>query len=138
MTATQHLNQSVYCKLAPSSIHGIGVFAIRDIPQGTTFDACEYMICAVAEEDFKNLLPEIQELITDKNVFLERDKIFHFIHPNGVQHLQSFMNHSNFANTDGHKALRDIKAGEELTENYHTLVPHEQHRISRARNLTLK
>jgi len=31
------------------------------------------------------------------------------------------MNHSSDANSDGHIALRDIKKGEEITENYNRL-----------------
>ena len=29
-----HLNKEVYCKLGVSPVHGIGVFAVRDIPKG--------------------------------------------------------------------------------------------------------
>ena len=29
------LNKTVFCRLGPSKIHGIGVIAIRDIPEGT-------------------------------------------------------------------------------------------------------
>jgi len=31
----KHLQTEVYCRLGVSPIHGIGVFAIRDIPKGT-------------------------------------------------------------------------------------------------------
>ena len=30
----EHLRENVYCKLGVSPIHGIGVFALRDIPKG--------------------------------------------------------------------------------------------------------
>jgi SET domain-containing protein len=30
----QHLNTEVFCRLGVSPIHGIGVFALRDIPKG--------------------------------------------------------------------------------------------------------
>ena len=30
----QHLNSEVFCRLGVSPIHGIGVFAVRDIPKG--------------------------------------------------------------------------------------------------------
>ena len=30
-----HLRQNIYCRLKPSPVHGIGVFAIRDIPKTT-------------------------------------------------------------------------------------------------------
>src|ERR1700722_14347341 len=28
------LEENVYCRLQPSKVHGIGIFAIRDIPKG--------------------------------------------------------------------------------------------------------
>ena len=31
----EHLLSQVYCKLGVSQLHGIGVFALRDIPKGT-------------------------------------------------------------------------------------------------------
>ncbi len=31
----EHLLSEVYCKLGVSPLHGIGVFALRDIPKGT-------------------------------------------------------------------------------------------------------
>ena len=31
----EHLRTEVYCKLGVSKLHGIGVFAMRDIPKGT-------------------------------------------------------------------------------------------------------
>ena len=31
----EHLKNEVYCKLGVSKIHGVGVFALRDIPKGT-------------------------------------------------------------------------------------------------------
>lgn len=30
----KHLRENVYCRLAPSTVHGVGVFAVRDIPAG--------------------------------------------------------------------------------------------------------
>ena len=35
--------ERVYCKLAPSPIHGVGIFAIKDIPKGTNPFVDSYM-----------------------------------------------------------------------------------------------
>lgn len=34
MNGAFYLNKTVWCKLGPSKIHGVGVFAIRDILKG--------------------------------------------------------------------------------------------------------
>lgn len=121
------LNQSVWCKLAPSKIHGIGVFAIRDIPKGTMLTNNDVWsqrrreVFHCDEQEFAKILPEIQDLITDR-MFFEKGKPLYFISPNDDQVLQSFMNHSNTPNSDGEFALCDIKKGEEITEDFNTLT----------------
>ena len=34
-TILEHLKNNIYCRLKPSKIHGVGVFAIRNIPKNT-------------------------------------------------------------------------------------------------------
>lgn len=128
------LNNTVYCKLAPSPIHGIGVFAIQDIAKGTVIDFVPYSICRMTEAEFQEVLPEIQKLVIQRNTFLEEEAQLHFFHPNANQLLQSFMNHSEDANTNGHNALRDIKKGEEITENYKKLTIRPLHWLTMDRN----
>lgn len=122
MNSVDYLNNTVYCRLAPSNLHGIGVIAIRDIPKGTRYtdvtnnNYWESPIFTLTEKEFSELLPEIQSLILDRTIFPEDD--ISFISPNADCILRSFMNHSDIPNTDGEITLRDIKAGEELTEDY--------------------
>ncbi len=136
--AVYYLNRTVYCKLGPSKIHGVGVFAIRDIPKGQqltdyTLDDVvnekEYETLSMSLAEFTYVLPSIQALILDRlTLDKERNKeIIYCISPNRDQILQSFMNHSNTPNSDGNFALRDIKAGEEVTEDFNTLTetPHK-------------
>ncbi len=110
------LNNSVYCRLAPSKIHGIGVFAIRDIPMGT------YLTLArdfrIPSGYFHLILPEIQELILDRMVFRLSETLFWFQSPNKDANLVAFMNHSDDPNSNGNYAIRDIKKGEEVTEDF--------------------
>lgn len=110
------LNDLVWCKIAPSPIHGVGIFAIRDIPKGTELAGGEYVYRKDEEE---TLLPEIRALIQDHYSHLELMSIMP--NPNRDAYLQCFMNHSDDANSDGHHALRDIAKGEEVTENYKKL-----------------
>lgn len=125
----RYLNETVFCTLAPSPIHGIGVFAIRDIPEGTmitdhTVETMDYVErYMVSPDEFNQIHPAIQKLILDRTVF--GDMIF-FHSPNSDAVLRSFMNHSSDPNSDGVIALRDIREGEEVTEDFTTLVvPHD-------------
>ncbi len=124
MTDIEYLNERVWATLKPSPIHGIGVFAIRDIPIGTIItdysvhNIKESKILAVPTAEFDQIHKAVRELILDRTMFRDFQNQFCFYSPNYEQTLQSFMNHSNTPNTDGHVATRDIKEGEELTENY--------------------
>ena len=110
------LNNTVWCKLAPSPIHGIGVFAIRNIKKG------QKLYCQSNRKTFINLneelLPEIEEIVRQRwPLAFEGDL---FLSPNDDARLISFMNHSNDPNYDKYNdvALRDITKGEEITEDY--------------------
>ena len=115
-----YLNSTVWCTLAPSKIHGVGVFAIRDIPKGQrlTDYPKEKELLPLSEADLELVAPEILSLLLDKMTNPEGTTVYKFYSPNSEQVLQSFMNHSTEANSDGFVALRDIKKGEEVTENY--------------------
>lgn len=117
-----YLNKTVWATVGVSKIHGVGVIAIRDIPKGvpisshTVFEPPE--IYEVYLEEFEKLHPAIQKLVLDRMVFPKGIRKFKFYSPNQEQVLQSFMNHSIEPNVKGMVAMRDIKEGEELTENY--------------------
>lgn len=140
MNAATWLNKTVWCRLAPSHISGIGVFAIRDIPQGTRINEHSYRnydegfhpeFITMSVADFATLHPSIRSLILDRCAFSEdTGDTLRFMSPNGDQFLQSFMNHSDTPNSDGQFALRDIKEGEEITEDFRTLVQNP-HRLTK-------
>src|SRR3990167_9884211 len=118
----EYLNKSVWVTLGFSKIHNIGVIAIRDIPKGTLYtdynlynSSKPILPIVMNEDDFNKILPGIRNLILDKTVFI--DSIM-FFSPNYVQDIRSWMNHSDDPNTEGFIVTRDIKKGEELTENY--------------------
>jgi len=134
----EHLNKTIWCKIGVSSIHGVGVFAIRDIQRGTVLtdyniwkrEADRY-VYRFNIEDLLKLKPEVKDLILDHNSFKAGTFIFPFFSPNQEVNFQSFMNHSENPNTDGFVALRDIMKGEELTENYSKQYPEGLHIISK-------
>jgi len=117
-----HFTQTVWCTLKPSPIHGIGVYAIRDIPQGVKviwqYDTIG--TCTLTEEEFLLLPKEIQTEILHRTIFIDGEPLT-FLDPNCVTDYRSYMNHSDAPNTDGISTTREVKAGEELTENYHTM-----------------
>lgn len=133
MKVSEILNNSIFCRLAPSPIHGVGVFAIRDIPLGTELSGEGSPVFQCDEDDFDKILPEIQDLIIERNSFLENQPLV-FINPNRNQIYQSFMNHSNNPNSDGRFAIRDILKGAEITEDFHLVSPNPKHLLTINRN----
>lgn len=120
------LNATVWATLGKSDIQGIGVFAIRAIPKGTTItDHSVHFpktkVYVLKLEEFNKILPEIRDLILDR-IYFEDDDTFVFHSPNTNACLQSFMNHADDNNSDGKVALRDIKKGEEITEDYKSML----------------
>lgn len=120
-----NLFSKTFCRLKPSKRHGIGVFAIKDIPKGInpfeTKDDEETI--KVTDQDIKGINPEVRKMIEDFSFF-----------KNGIYYLGEYglngMNISFFLNTskdpnvksvnggEGFVTARDIKKGEELTVDY--------------------
>ena len=120
----KYLNESVWAKIAPSPLGGVGVFAIRDIRKGTRvsdflrFYMARGEIFSVIVNDFMKIEKPIRDLILDKSMFLD-EYIFNFMSPNCECFLQDFTNHSETPNvTTEYIANRDIKEGEEILEDY--------------------
>ena len=121
------LSATVKCKLAPSEIHGIGVFAIKDIKEGERIYGFpkkgdnKPRWFTLNYSDLTKLPPEIREIILARWPCVVNNGCF--MSPNYDQRLVSFMNHSDDANYDERSdtALKDIKIGEEITENYRNM-----------------
>jgi SET domain-containing protein len=99
-----------------SSIHGVGVFTSQDILKG---DLVWESGCEVewTQEQFERLSPKMQEIILTRGWKDTITSTYHLSIDN-----DQFTNHSDNANithyADGKGyANRDIKAGEELTDN---------------------
>jgi len=125
------LEENVYCRLQPSTVEGVGVFAIRDIPKGTNpfnnffeHDFIEIDPKRVFEND--KIDPAVKELVN--HMYIVADGKLNLFNGglNGIN-LSFFVNSSSgnpnmVAENDGANfvAARDIKKGEELFVDYET------------------
>lgn len=119
------LNERVKVRIAPSPIHGVGVFAIRDIAAGQRLYA-DHMpeVYAVRYANFGKLLPAVKALLLERYPQIVNGS--NFIYPD-TRHL-AYMNHSDTPNYDAKSdtVLRDISEGEELTEDYRLIEGYQQ------------
>ena len=112
----------VYARLRPSKIHGVGVFALIDIPRGTyVFTDEDEPIVWVDKELVEALPSPIQQLYCEfaiiKNDKFGAPKSFNALTPSW------YINHSTEPNVAADAdyrfyAIRDVVAGEELTADY--------------------
>jgi SET domain-containing protein len=126
------LRKDVYCRVMPSPLSGVGVFAIRDIPKDTdpfknTTGRCpKYDIVELVDEDVKTLHPEVRKMLKD---FCKNDKVYDvpYLGLNSLD-ITFYMNHSNQPNMQlveeegceyiTFRTKRTIKQGEELLLDY--------------------
>jgi len=124
------LRRNIYCRLQPSRVHGIGIFAIRDIPKGTDpFPGCrvarwravslkKLLADSAIPEDVKKFALAIYP-VRGKTLYVPDHSL------NAID-VSYFLNHSGRPNVaaraDGNRfaALRDIKKDEELFSDYRT------------------
>ena len=118
-----YLNNTVWCTIRPSKIHGIGVFAIRDIKKGDKLH-CLGGTGKWIRTDLPKVLPEIRKLVMQRWP-MEKDG-HPYLSPNDDALMISFINHSDDKfNYDKYNdsALKDIKKDEEILENYGVYKP---------------
>jgi len=120
--------KNTYCRLGPSKIHGVGVFAVRNIPAGTNpFKGLERRRWYKFKmEELKHLDGAVLKMIDDFFGFEKDGTVFlPECGLNGID-ISFFLNSSsspNLKTIDGGSvfiALREIKKGEELTVDYKT------------------
>ena len=132
MTREELLNElqrETFITLKPSTIHGIGVFALCDIPKG-----CRDIFSKGVGNWIKLYIDDVEKLPEHSKNLVETYCLFdedHYYVPDygfKVMDMVNYLNHSSQPNVcsvnDGeqYEALRDIKAGEELLVNYNSLV----------------
>ena len=124
----KHLSTNIKTKIGVSSIHGVGVFAIRDIKQyEEVFPIWEYEsgIYLIPNETLKDIPAEVVELldmyfINDECGYkvIRLFKGFNFLF-HGTSYCNSAwpdMSKTNITNNG--VAIKDIKAGDEILEWY--------------------
>ena len=113
----EEINKTVLATIRPSKIAGVGVFAVQDIKKGQKV-FIRWQPMGLIQTTLSKLLPDIRKIIEGR--WPPARDGYPFIHPHEDANLLSFMNHSSDANYDDKNdiALRDIKKGEEITENY--------------------
>ena len=129
----KHLETEVYCRLGVSSIHGIGVFAIRDIPKGTQplVSLLKIKEFSFSKKVIKKLPSSVQKEV---RMFCYYNKDEYLIPSIGLNamNMAFYMNHSKKPNIKYLKnntllSLRKIKAGEELFFDYDLAFDEEHH-----------
>lgn len=123
------LEKNIYCRIKPSSVHGVGVFAIRDIPKGTNpfLGHRPAKWRGVAYHDiYEN--PQIpSEVVEYVDAMCSGRNEMLFVPSYSLNAIDTYyyINHSDSPNMGGpldsneFVALRDIKKGEELFVDYH-------------------
>ena len=129
----KELSGSTYVMIKPSPLHGIGVFAIRDIPKGTKniFSQGVGEWIKVSKQEVDALPQHSKDLIENHCLF---DEDHYFIPDYGFKlvDLVIYLNHSESPNVislnegEQFEAIRDIASGEELLVDYGTIVESEE------------
>ncbi|MBL7709259.1 MAG: SET domain-containing protein [Chitinophagaceae bacterium] len=125
----RELSQEMYAMLKPSPVHGIGVFAMQDIPKG-----CRTIFSKNVGEWIKLPIADVERLPDHSRNLVETyclyDEEHYYVPDYGfkVMDMVNYLNHSSTPNiisvNDGEyfEALTDIAAGEELLVNYGLIV----------------
>ncbi|MBS3141365.1 SET domain-containing protein [Candidatus Woesearchaeota archaeon] len=120
--------RNTYCRIKPSPVEGVGVFAIRDIPKGINpFQGISNQ--KWYELDMKDLKiqdKEILKLMDDFFVIEENKKVLIPENALNGMDISFFVNHSENPNIEtidhgfSFRTLRKILKGEELIVSYAT------------------
>jgi SET domain-containing protein len=121
-------HEGVYARIRPSKIHGVGVFAIRDIPKGTKLfreDDSELIWMKRSDLQLDKLPQGIRQLYDQFCLIKDKGETYGCPKSFNLMTVPWHLNHSKTPNVGCRRnytfyALRDIRKGEELTADYHT------------------
>jgi SET domain-containing protein len=119
------LNTLVKVRIAPSEIEGVGLFAIRDIPKGETLYADMFpQGYKIPKESIGKLKPEVKDILLGRWPQIINGSAF--MYPD--TRVQAYINHSDKPNYNAQKdiILKDVKKGEEITEDYSLISNYKQ------------
>lgn len=127
------LHQDTYVMIKPSPLHGIGVFAIRDIPKGTrdlfSQGVGEWIKLTIAEVE---ALPKHSRDLVENHCLFDEDHYYVPDYGFKLVDLVVYLNHSDTPNVisidegEYFEAIKDIAAGEELLVDYGTIIDCEE------------
>jgi hypothetical protein len=118
---------ATFTRLRASSLHGVGVFAIRDIPENfPLFQGDDLPVCKVSEAEVAQIADDaIRQLYADFCPLIDG----YFIAPQNFNCLTQawYVNHSESPNVAMDSSLqfttiRAIAEGQEVTFDYRTLA----------------
>jgi len=125
----RRLKDQAFCRIQPSESHGVGVFAIKEIPAHISpwvtsnhhlGDSPHF----ISNQDLKKLDLSIKDMLLDYNL-KENQGVYISPHELEMIHITQFLNASKnpnldflFDTTGEFVTNREIKAGEELTVDY--------------------
>jgi len=123
--------ENTYCRLQPSMISGVGVFAIRDIPKGIdSFKGAQnHKWIEFQKPELKDLDKEVKKMIDDFYVIEKDGSVYIPECALNSMDVSFYVNHSTNPNLkkidESDECLilitkRKIKKGEELTIGYDT------------------
>jgi SET domain-containing protein len=127
----QELSHETYVALKPSAVHGIGVFAIVDIPKG-----CRKIFSKGVGEWVKLPIADVEKLPGHSRSLIETyclyDEDHYYVPDYGfkVMDIVNYLNHSSAPNIasvnegEDFEAMVDIPAGTELLVDYTRLADH--------------
>lgn len=120
----EQLENDIYCRVAPSKIAGVGIFAIKNIPKGVNpFREKDTKYIPIEEQKLEKIDPSVKDYIKELFVFSDGN---YYLPEQGIQTLciTHFLNHSKNPNlvtnpsAEEFFAKRNILIGEELTVDY--------------------
>ena len=138
--ALQHIRDNIHCKLGVSDTHGVGVFAIKNIPEGIDpfppYKESGFFVVPVGELD--DIDSNLLRIFTDGFFSPEGYQLFQLydypFYPSYVNHNELDKINIELGETEsGYITARDIKAGDELFSNYHTIA-HQLQELLRGNN----
>ena len=134
----QYLKNEIWFRTGPSKVHGVGLFAIRDIPKGTDimveFDGKGKTLFSVEKAKMQDIHPNVRQLWKDhwagddvwQHIYLppnyKQIQVFYINHSaNPSGRLVSGNNHAEFVTN------KDIREGEEIFSSYNfNKYPHNE------------
>ncbi|MBL7723105.1 MAG: SET domain-containing protein [Chitinophagaceae bacterium] len=130
----KELSGETYAMLKPSPVHGIGVFAMQNIPKG-----CRTIFSNNIGQWVRLSITEVEQLPSHSRNLVETYCLYdddHYYVPDygfKVMDMVNYLNHSSTPNIisvnhgEYFEALTDIPAGAELLVNYGEIVNTEEY-----------